>query len=151
MIKARIVAALAVSLYLFIAGDPFSGTWKLNLSKSKLPPPLPQSQTVRVEADSKNIRILEEIVSDKGERTRISVDAKFDGKDYRLTGSPVADTVAYQRVDRYTIKGIGKKAGTVVMKETVVVSKDGKTLTGTYSGTDPTGKQITGIAVFEKQ
>jgi hypothetical protein len=32
-----------------------------------------------------------------------------------------------------------------------VVSADGKTLTGTYSGKDAAGKQVTGMAVFEKQ
>ena len=65
--------------------------------------------------------------------------------------SPVADAVTYQRIDSHTIKGVAKKAGKAVVRETVVVSKDGKILTGTYSGTDATGKGVTGIAVFEKQ
>ncbi len=44
-----------------------------------------------------------------------------------------------------------QKAGKVVMNETVVVSPDGKSLTGTYSGTDATGKQVTAVAVFERK
>ena len=141
-----------IALFAGLAGaDPFSGTWVLNLSKSKLPPPLPRSQTSSIEANSKSIRIRELIVNDKGEQMSITVDAKFDGKDYPIIGSPFVDTVAYQRVDSHTLKGIVKKAGQVVTTEQATVSPDGKTLTGTYSGTDLSGRQVTGVAVFEKQ
>ena len=148
------VRAVLCTIALFVglaAADPFSGTWVLNLSKSKLPPPPPQSQTSHIKASSKSIRIRELVVNDKGEQMSIAVDAKFDGKDYPITGSPFVDTVAYQRVDSYTLKGIVKKAGQVVTTEKATVSPDGKTLTGSYSGTDLTGKQVTGVAVFEKQ
>jgi len=150
-VKVRAVLC-TIALFAGLAGaDPFSGTWVLNLSKSKLPPPLPQRQTSSIEANSKGIRIRELIVNDKGEQMSITVDAKFDGKDYPIIGSPFVDTVAYQRVDSHTLKGIVKKAGQVVTTEQATVSPDGKTLTGTYSGTDLTGKQVTGVAVFEKQ
>jgi hypothetical protein len=152
MIGQRIIAALCtVSFCLFAAGDPFSGVWKLNLSQSKLPLPAPQSQIVRIEADAGSIRIREEIVSEKGERVTVTLEAKFDGKDYPVTGSSLADTVAYQRVDSHTLKGTVKKAGKVVETETAVVSKDGKTMTATYSATEPAGKQFTGVAVLDKQ
>jgi hypothetical protein len=151
MIGTRILVFLALSLFLGAAEDPFSGLWKLNLSKSKLSPPIPKSQIARVDIDTSGIRISEEIVSDKGERMIITVDAKFDGKDYPVKGSPYADAVSYERVDRFTIKGVGKKAGKVIMYETVVVSPDGTAMTGTYSGTDASGKQVTAIAFFDKQ
>ena len=151
MIQTKVLAVLALSLFLGAVEDPFAGVWVLNLSKSKLSPPVPKSQTARVDSDGSRIRISEEIVSDKGERMNITVDARFDGKDYPIKGSPYADAVSYQRVDRFTIKGVGKKAGKVIMHETVVVSQDGKTMTGTYSGTDATGKNVTAVAVFEKQ
>ena len=151
MMGTRVLAFLALSLLLQAAQDPFSGVWKLNLSKSKLPPPIPKSQTARVDAGTSGIRIAEEVVSDTGERMNISVNAQFDGKDYPVKGSPFADSVAYERIDRFTIKGVGKKAGKVIMHETVMVSPDGKTMTGTYSSTDASGKQVTAVAIFEKQ
>jgi hypothetical protein len=140
-----------LSFCLFAAGDPFSGTWKLNPSKSKLPPPIPRSQTVRIQAGSRSIRIREEIVDEKGKRLTVTVNARFDGKDYLITGSPFADAVAYQRVDSHTLKGTVKKAGEVVTSETATISADGKTLTGTYSGMDATGKQVDAMAVLERQ
>lgn len=145
------VALCAVSLCLFAAGDPFSGTWKLNPAKSKLPPPVPRSLVSHIEADATGVRVHEQIVNDKGQRETVTVDARFDGKDYPVKGSPLADAVAYQRVDSHTLKGTSKKAGKVLVHETVVVSKDGKTMTATYSGKDANGKAVVGTAVFEKQ
>jgi hypothetical protein len=54
-------------------------------------------------------------------------------------------------VDRNTIKSVAKKAGKVVMNETVVVSPDGKSMTATYLSTDASGKQVTNVAVFERK
>jgi hypothetical protein len=140
-------------LFGFIApeDDPFSGTWVLNVSKSEIPPPVPKSQIAHIVVDGENVEITEEIVNESGERLTIHVKARSDGKDYPVTGTPYADSGSYQRVDRNTIKGIAKKAGKVVMHETVVVSPDGKSITGTYSGTNATGNQVTAVAVFEKR
>ena len=114
---------VAVCSALFVscaARDPFSGTWKLNLSKSKLPAPLPQSQIATIHISDQIIRVQEDIVNDKGEKLEIKVLAKFDGQDYAIDGSPYADTVAYRRVDRNTLKGIGKKGGKVIVNEIAV-------------------------------
>jgi hypothetical protein len=151
MIAPRMVAALCTLSFCLFAADPFSGVWKLNLSKSKLPPPLPRSQTVRIKARSRSIRIREEVVDEKGKRLTVTVDARSDGRDYPVKGTPFADAVAYQRVDSHTLKGTVKKAGKVVTSETATISADGKTLTGTYSGTDATGKQVDAVAVLDRQ
>ena len=135
------------------ADDPFSGTWVLNVSKSEIPPPypVPKSQIARVVADTSQIEFTEEIVNESGERLTIHIKARFDGKDYPVTGTPSADTVAFQRVDRSTIKGLTKKDGKVIMQETAVVSPDGRTMTSTYSSTDAAGKPATAVGVFDKK
>ena len=102
----------------------------------------------RIPGLSRGIRLREEVVNDKGETIRITVNARFDGKDYAVTGTPFADAVAYRCVDSHTRKGTVKKAGKVVLLETVVVAGGGKSLTGTYTSSD--GKPE-GVAVFEKQ
>ena len=133
------------------AGDPFSGTWVLNLSKSKMPPPVPKSLIVHLVVDSVDLEVTEELVNSSGERQTTHGRAKFDGKDYPEAGVSYADTFAYQRVDRNTIKSVAKKAGKVIMHETVVVSPDGKSMTATYFSTDATGKQVTTVAVFDRK
>jgi hypothetical protein len=118
-----------LSCCLFAAGDPFSGRWKPNPSKSKLPPPIPRSQAVRIKAGSRSIRIREEVVDESGKRLTVTVNARFDGKDYPVTGSPFADAVDYQRVYSHTLKGAVKKAGKIATSGTATISADGKTLT----------------------
>ena len=145
-----VISFLILPVSLLAAGDPFSGVWKLNLSKSTLPPPAPKSQRVHIKAGSGGIEIREEIDNQQGGPTAVSVKAKFDGKEYPVDGSPFADSVIYERADRYTIKGLAKKAGKVVSRETVILSKDGKTMTVTYTGSDPAGKAVTATAVFER-
>jgi hypothetical protein len=135
------------------ADDPFSGTWVLNVPKSKIPPPypVPKSQIARVVVDASNVEFTEDIVNESDERLAIHLKARFDGKDYPVTGTPSADMVAFQRVDRSTIKGLTKKDGKVIMQEMAIVSPDGRTMTNTYTSTDAAGKQVIAIAVFDKQ
>jgi hypothetical protein len=133
------------------AGDPFTGTWKLNLAKSTLPPPVPQSVVSYIRCDGQSISVREEIVDATGQHQTASARAVFDGKDYPVVGSPLVDAVAYQRIDSHTIKAISKKGGKALVSETVVISADGKTMTATYSGVGADGKLVIGTAVLEKQ
>lgn len=135
------------------ADDPLSGTWVLNLSKSKFPQdfPFPKSQITRAVVDASDIEITQETASQSDELLNLHVKARFDGKDYPITGAPGSFSVAYQRVDKNTIKAVLKSEGKAVVQETGVISADGRSFTVTYDITDATGKQITGTAVFEKK
>jgi hypothetical protein len=145
----RILAViLTMSLSLFAAGSPFSGTWKLDPAKST--PPAPKSDTAVVEADDHGIKFNEDIIDDKGANLKVSYEAKFDGKDYPVTGPPGAESISYQRLDAHTLKGTIKNSGEVAAKLTVVVSKDGKITTVDfidYSQATP----VTTTAVYDKQ
>ena len=128
-----LAVVLVMSLSLFAADSPFSGTWKLNLAKSKMTPPVPKSDVAVVDADENGLKLNEDIVTDKGESLKISYEAKFDGKDYPVTGDPSSDSVSYQRVNANTLKGKTKKDGKVATDATIVVSKDGKITTVNYT------------------
>ena len=151
MVGRTIPALILLFASMLFASDPFSGTWVLNLPRSKMPPPAPKSLIVHLVVDAAGLEVTEEIVNSSGERQTIHGKGKFDGKDYPEAGVAYADTFAYQRVARNTIKSVAKKAGKVVVRETVVVSDDGKSMTATYFSTDASGKQITTIAVFERK
>src|SRR3989449_5876907 len=85
------------------ASDPRIGTWKLNAAKSKYSPgPAPQSLTVRVEPSGQGEKVTAEFVNADGTRTTTQYTANFDGKDYPLTGSRIADTVSLKRIDART-------------------------------------------------
>src|SRR6266568_2427778 len=98
------------------AADQQSGTWKMNPAKSKYSPgPAPQSVTVKVEADENGIKINADGTDAQGNPTHVAYDAKFDGKDYPLTGLPNADTVTVKRIDASTVQSTLKKGDQVVM------------------------------------
>jgi hypothetical protein len=55
------------------------------------------------------------LVNDKDERLFIAVKGRLDGSDSPVTGTMLADTVAYRMLDNHTIEGIVKKNGLIVM------------------------------------
>jgi len=134
------------------ASDPRIGTWKLNVAKSKYNPgPAPQSLTVNVEPSGKGEKVTTEFVNADGTRTTTEYTANFDGKDYPLTGSQIADTVSLKRSNARTTVRTDKKGGTVAQTLKRVVSKDGKTMTVTTKGTNAQGQAVNNVALFEKQ
>jgi hypothetical protein len=134
------------------ASDSRIGTWKLNVAKSKYSPgPPPQSQTLKVEPSGQGEKVTSEVVAADGTRTTTQYTANFDGKDYPLTGSQIADTVSLKRIDARTTERTDKKGGTVAQTIRRVVSADGKTMNVTVKGKNAQGQEMSNVVVFEKQ
>ena len=134
------------------AADPIVGTWKLNVAKSTYSPgPAPKSLTAKIEAAGEGEKLTADGV--RGDDTPIKVEytAQYDGKEYPVTGSPMADTVSLKRLDANTTERIEKKGGKVTQTLTRKVSSDGKTMTVTIKGTDAEGRPINNVAVLDKQ
>jgi hypothetical protein len=133
------------------ASNPNLGTWKLNEAKSKLAPGYPKNIKVVYEAAGDDIKATVDGVDGQGKPTHNDWTGKFDGKDYPVTGDPSSDTRSIKQIDEHTLELTVKKAGKVTMSGRVVLSADGKSRTLTLSGTDPAGKKITSISVYDKQ
>lgn len=133
--------------------DPQAGTWKMNLEKSKFVSgrPSPKGETVVIEEIEGGIKVASTGVNPDGPPGHFEYTAKYDGKDYPMTGSSAADTVVLRQIDARTIETVRKKDGKVVTKNTTVISEDGKTRTNTFYGKNERGEPITWIAVFDKQ
>src|ERR1700751_2382903 len=90
----------------FAADNPLSGTWKLNLEKSKLAASdHTKSDVFHIKADDNSISLQEEQTDDKGSH-RFSVEAKYDGKDYPIKVAPPdpsPSTAAYKRVGTHEV------------------------------------------------
>jgi hypothetical protein len=130
--------------------DPFTGTWTFRAERSKLSTPPPRRWTQQIHATSVDVRVNEEIVSADGRQTTLTVEARFDGQDYPVSGSPVADAIAYTRVDAYTISGIAKENNSLSLKETLIAASEGNLITLTYSIYRGGREVASGVAVFEK-
>jgi hypothetical protein len=146
---------LLVTLALSVAAraaDQHSGTWKMNPAKSKYSPgPAPKSMTVNINSDADNIKLSSDGIDASGNPTHVEYTAKYDGKDYPITGVPNADTVALERPDASTIRSTIKKGDQVVMTVTSVISKDGTMRTSTFKGKDAQGQDINNVVVYDKQ
>jgi hypothetical protein len=155
MFATFITTLLLVALALGVsagAADQQSGTWKMNSTKSKYSPgPTPKSITVTIDSDADNIKLSSEGIDAAGNPTHVAYTAKYDGKDYPLTGVPNADTVALKRIDDRTTQSTVKQAGQVVMTVTSVVSKNGKIRTSTFKGKDAQGQDVNNVVVYDKQ
>jgi hypothetical protein len=132
--------------------DPFVGTWRLNLVKSKYNPgPPPKSTTVTYEAAGQGYKVSVKAEPASGPAQQWSYTSNLDGKDTPVTGNnPNADMIAVKRIDANTLEAVNKKGGKVTTTQKNVVSADGKTRTVTTTGTDAQGQKVNNVTVFEK-
>ena len=87
----------------------------------------------------------------RGNRQLIRSTANYDGKDYPVTGSALAETISLRRVDAFTVTFTQKKGGKVVVSGRRIVSKDRKTMTILAQGTNVTGQPFSDFLVFDKK
>jgi hypothetical protein len=149
-----VVLALARSGVTVAQSDPRVGTWKLDVAKSKFDPGPPYKSDTRTYAlAGGGYTVSSDRVLGDGTPLRYEYSAKYDGKDYPITGQGPAgaDAIAAKLVDANTTESTLKKAGKAYFTTRSVVSKDGKVLTLTSKGVDSSGKPLNVVAVYNKQ
>ena len=141
------------------AASPLSGTWTLNLAKSKYNPPsgAPKSNVVVYKVTGNDIQATADTVDAEGHKVHVEYTAKMDGKDYTYhrtvdgKADTTQDAITWKKIDDYTYESSGKLKGQVLSTTRIVVSKDGKTRTNTAAGKAPTGETMNNVAVFDKK
>ena len=152
--KIRALTVLAVVLAagcLLLAQDnPFVGTWKLDVAKSKYNPgPPPQSQTRTWDASG---MVMVNGINAAGKATSYGYSIKGDAKEYPTMGAIPngADKISTKKIDANTVEANFTKAGKHVETATFKVSSDGKMLTIHAKGTTDAGP-FENMGVWEKQ
>jgi hypothetical protein len=129
--------------------NPLLGTWTLLVEKSRYNPgPPPERQTRTYEAAPNGVKTTIRTVSADGESSVVEYTANYDSIEYQVTGSASMSGIALTKVDPYTAEATLMHAGHVVGRATRVVSKDGKTMTITFS--DVQGV-VHNMAVYARQ
>lgn len=135
------------------AADPFVGTFKLNLAKSKWPSSPPKEFTVVVAYQGDDY-----LVTGTGSDAAgnpFSVKYTFPKKGgpcaYTEGGPPSGTSEMIKKIDDYTLDSTATRDGKVVETVHVVVTKDGKTVTATVKGTDAQGNPIDRVEVWDRQ
>ena len=133
------------------AADPALGTWKLNVAKSKYSPgPAPKSGSVTFEASGDSVKRTGEQIAADGKKSSLSYTAKLDGKFYPVTGSDLYDEISIKKIDDNNTEATMKRAGKVAVNAKRSISKDGKVMTITITGTNAKGEKISNVNVYDK-
>jgi len=161
--NAFVLAFVGLSLVLPVHAQaqtvkPLLGTWKMDMATSAAPGSPATSNTNKLEAVGNGFHFVEENVDAQGGVMRIEYTVEsFDGKDYpwKMTREgkvvPIADAIAFQRVDNHTYELMNKNMGKVIMTQKWVLSNDGKTRTVTMNSKDAKGQTTVRTLVYEKQ
>ena len=150
-----LVVALSISTGVNRAAaqdDPHFGIWRLSVAKSTFDPGPPlKSQTRWYEPYRGGVRARVETIDANGDRTVGGYIAYFDGRGYPNTDDPDAITISLKRVNGFTIDGMLKRGGVVVLTTTNVVSRDATEMTLTEKGIGADGRPFTNVQVYDKQ
>ena len=151
-------AAVAAVLLVFtvpsfaLPQQPFVGTWKADVAKSKYEPgAAPKSETLRFEPVGDGFKVSLDGVNQQGPY-QSKATGRFDGADVPVVATPARQakfTYAFSRVDERTWEIVIKVNGTRRLTVRNVVSEDGKTMRGVSTVTS--GGQINQDVIYEKQ
>jgi hypothetical protein len=142
---------LASAAMVFAGGDPQMGTWKLNEAKSKLNPEAVKLTTAVYAPAGDRVKITVDGADKDGKPVHDQWTGRFDGKDYPVTGDPRSDMRSYRQIDDRTLEVTVKKAGNVVAGGFIVISADGRSRSVIAMTSDPNGKKVPFVAVYDKQ
>jgi len=144
--------AIVLASSIALAAEAWLGTWKLNAAKSKYSPgPAPKSLTLTFEVTADGIKHAADGVNGEGEPMHSGYVSKYDGADVPYTGNPDADMASAKKIDDSSYENVWKKDGKPTITAKVVVSKNGKTMTITQTGTNAKGQAVHNTAVYDKQ
>ena len=153
-----VVALIGVAFtFSAVAEDkaPYVGTWKLNIAKSKYDPGPPPRSAQDVNTEAKGaMKSVQDWVGADGKAGHAEWTAKFDGKDYPVTGGVAGTSISVTRPDPrdlHTVDWVWKVPGQPEVSGRTVYSKDGKSRTIKAKSTDAAGKTATSTRVYEKQ
>ena len=151
-----VLSLLVLSSVPLLAQDnPFVGTWKLNVAKSKFEPgPGPKSQTRTVVAQGEGAKYSFVGIGADGTPFSYSFTVNYDGKDYPMSGTGMpggADMIAIKRIGTNKAEATLKRGGKEIGKSQAEVSKDGTVSTVKSKGKTPDGKDYSTDSVYDKQ
>ncbi len=155
MVK-KLVLALTVLSFTgtLLAADAFTGTWKLNVAKSKLAAGMEVKELTAVLAEE-GANLVVTVKGTAGDGKPISVKYTFPAKggavNYTEGAPPTGATATAKRPNASTIDSTSSLNGKEVGSTHTVVAADGKTVTRVVKGVDAQGKAYQNTEVYERQ
>jgi hypothetical protein len=135
------------------ADEPFVGTWKLNVNKSRYGLRQPQkSEILQIDTQQNGLKYLADGIDAEGKNIHFEFSPKYDGEYYPVTGTVAAGSaMALKKVDANTRELVLKIEGKEVQRRRDVVSQNGKTLTRTVTAINSQEQDAKDVIVFDRQ
>lgn len=166
MARSRI-ASLIVVLWFAVSvipahaqDDPFTGTWVLNVARSKMQPATAsKSEIIHYKITGDEEDFLSDAVTIEGYPESIKYTARYnDGKAYPFSitingkvTNPGAMTMV-KKIDTWTRERYNVRDGKPVIASRRLVSRDGKTMTLTILRVDAQGREVVNeVRILEKK
>ncbi len=112
----------------------------------------PTNVILKYEAAGTGVKATLDVMRVNGALAHLEFRGDYDGNDNPVTGNgQVGDVVALTRLDANTVRLVHKRDGKVILTETAVVSRDGKTMAITQTLSNAQGNPVTGVAVWDRQ
>jgi len=134
--------------------DPFVGTWRLNVAKSKFEPgPALKDETRIIVTGPNGMHIAIKRVTADNRTQEFEYTTNLDGKRYPIIGDGPdgADSISANLTAVNTMRTTATKSGKMIDASTVTVSANGRSLTVTSTGTRVDGTHFKNIAVYDKE
>jgi hypothetical protein len=134
------------------AADPFVGTWKMNLAKTKYKvgtPPKEQTVTITEAGTDLNIAIAGTAAD--GTKISMSYTVPATGGVGKVIESSAYDGISAKRMGPNEREVMYKKGGKTVYTSHSKVSADGNSLSVHAKGTNPLGQTVDAANVYDKQ
>jgi hypothetical protein len=146
---------LGLASLLLAADDPFVGTWKLNLEKSKFPPSPPgrnvKEETLTIEMSSGDGTVTMKGTREDGSTILVKYSTPLTGGPVTYDSPlPAGLTVTSKRPNQRTVEMVTMREGKEVSTQRNTVSADGKTLKAASKGLNAQGQTVESEAVWEK-
>ena len=158
MRTARLTILCMLALALWSATDPFVGTWKLSVSRSKFAPGAPSFilGAIQIEPAANGLKSTASGADGRGISSDLTFSCQLDGTPCAVTSSApsrsqtAVDTITLKRVDKNIIVATGTKNGKPVYSDRRVVSANGKTMTVVRDGVTPDGTKYESTIILER-
>jgi len=150
--RCLLVAALLSTSLVYGNTDPFIGTWRLNVQKSRYAPgTCPKRMVIQMEPAGGGVQYRSETTYANGATSYSRYTADYNGAEAIVTGAKGLMTpVSLKRIDSRTVLASYSRAFRVLATSRRVVSSDGKVMTITTISNDKDGKAVTNVGVYEK-
>jgi len=148
----KLLLLLLGSAAALFAADPSVGSWKMNPNKTVFQngtSPFQQSATISETGPDLNVKVVGAAVN--GTKISLSYTVPVAGGKGKIVMSSEYDGVSASRVSANELEVSYMKGGKTIYTARATVSADGKTLTVATQGVNPSGNNVTGTVVYDRQ